>query len=192
MRSESPLLAPIFRSDAQARLLAALLIPGDELSLTALAAKANVSAGSTHREVARLLQSGILRERFVGRTRLISSNPDSPLVKPLREILLVAAGPVPLLSEALSKIEGVQRAFIFGSFAARAHGIEGEAPRDIDLMVIGPPAAADIYDACARVEPQVGRPINSTILTPAEWNERSAFLDDVRANPILPVVGDAA
>ena len=113
-------------------------------------------------------------------------------MKPLREILLVAAGPVPLLSEALSKIEGVQRAFIFGSFAARAHGIEGDAPQDIDLMVIGTPAAADICDACARVEPQVGRPINSTILSPVEWSDRSAFLDNVRANPILPIIGDAA
>lgn len=192
MRSEPPLLAPVFRSDGQARILAALLIADDELSLTDLAERTAVPYPSAHREVERLLDAGILRERRVGRTRLVSGNPDSPLAEPLRAILLVAAGPVPLLSEELGKIEGVERAFIFGSFAARAQGITGDAPRDIDLMVIGTPDPTAVYDACARVEPSVGRPINVTILSAEESRERSAFLDDVRANPTLPIIGGAA
>lgn len=191
MRSEPPLLAPIFRSEGQARMLASLLIAGDEMSVTELAERAGVPYPSAHREVDRLLSAGILKERRVGRTRLISSNAQSPLVAPIRAILLVAAGPVPLLSEELGKIDGVQRVFIFGSFAARALGVAGEAPRDIDVMVIGAPDPAAVYDACARVEHSVGRPINATILSPDEWAESSSFLDDVRENPILPVLGEA-
>lgn len=191
MRSEPPLLAPVFRSEGQARILAALLIPGDELSLTQLAEQAGVPYPSAHREVDRLLRAGILRERRVGRTRLVSGDPENPLVEPLRAILIIAAGPVPLLSEELGRIDGVQRAFIFGSFAARARGIPGEPPRDIDLMVLGTPDPTAVYDACTRVEPSVGRPINPTILTPEEWNASSSFLDDVRANPILPIIGEA-
>jgi DNA-binding transcriptional ArsR family regulator len=191
MRSEPPLLAPVFRSEGQARILAALLISDDELSLTELAGRAAVPYPSAHREVARLRDAGILRERRVGRTRLVSGNPDSALVGPLRAILLIAAGPVPLLSEELGRIDGVQHAFVFGSFAARARGIPGEPPRDIDLMVIGTPDATSVYDACARLEPSVGRPINATILSPSEWREHSAFLDDVRANPMLPIIGES-
>ena len=40
MRTEAPLLAPIFRSDGQARPLSTLLLTGDELSLTDLAERA--------------------------------------------------------------------------------------------------------------------------------------------------------
>ena len=59
MRTEAPLLAPIFRSDGQARLLSTLLLTGDELSLTDLAERAGLAYPTAHREVGRLLDSGI-------------------------------------------------------------------------------------------------------------------------------------
>ena len=110
MRTGAPLLAPIFRSDGQARLLSALLLTGDELSLTDLAERAALAYPTAHREVGRLLDSGILRERHVGRTRLIRANDESPLVDPLREILTVVTGPVVILAEELARIEGVEAA----------------------------------------------------------------------------------
>ena len=177
MREQPPLLAPIFRSDSQARLLAALLIDDSELSIRDLATRTGIAYATAHGELSRLLNAGILRERQVGRSRLLSANLDSPLVKPLREILLVVAGPVALLSEAL------------GSIAARASGVAGSAPGDIDLMVIGNPDAGAIYDACRRVEEHVSRPINPTILTPSEFAAASGFLATVRANPTLPIIG---
>ena len=87
MRTAAPLLAPIFRSDGQARLLAALLLKGDELSITDLAERTDLAYPTVHREVGRLLDAGILAERQVGRTRLIRAAEDSPLVEPLRLIL---------------------------------------------------------------------------------------------------------
>ncbi len=82
MRTEAPLLAPVFRSDGQARLLSALLLAGDELSLTELAERADLAYATAHREVARLIDAGILAERRVGRTRLVRGNDDSPLAAP--------------------------------------------------------------------------------------------------------------
>lgn len=189
MRVQPPLLAPVFRSEAQSRLLAALLIDGSELSISDLADRVGLAYATAHGELSRLLAAGILRERQIGRSRLLSGNPDSPLVPPLREILLVVSGPVALLSEVLGSIDGVERAFIFGSFAARARGLEGAAPNDIDLMVVGTPIAAAVYDACRSVEASVGRPINPTILTSTEFEEQSGFLTSVRSNPILPIIG---
>jgi DNA-binding transcriptional ArsR family regulator len=107
MRTEAPLLAPIFRSDGQARLLSTLLLTGDELSITDLAKRAGLAYPTAHREVARLVDAGILIERQVGRTRLIRANGDSPLVGPLREILMVATGPVVVLAEQLGRIDGI-------------------------------------------------------------------------------------
>ncbi len=190
MRTRAPILAPVFRSEGQARLLAELLLGGEELSISEVAERAGVAYATVHGEVEHLLAAGILRERKAGRTRMISGNPKSPLVAPLREILLVSTGPVVLLSEELSTIEGVNRAFLYGSFAARSQGIDGGAPSDIDVMVIGDPDVDVIYDACSRVEEQVGRPVNPTILSEEEFAADSGFLRSIRSHPIVPIIGE--
>jgi predicted transcriptional regulator len=69
MRTGARLLAPIFRSDGQARLLSTLLLTDEELSITDLAKQADLAYPTAHREVERLVDAGILRERQVGRTR---------------------------------------------------------------------------------------------------------------------------
>jgi len=188
MRTEAPLLAPIFRSDGQARLLSALLLTGEELSVTDLAKRAGLAYPTAHREVARLVDAGILSERQVGRTRLIRANGESPLVKPLREILTVAAGPVVILAEELARIVGIESAFLYGSFAARMLGDAGPAPHDIDVMVLGEPDVDAVYEACARTESAVHRPVNPTILTPEEFAAPSSFLDNVRSGPAVAVI----
>lgn len=187
MRTEAPLLAPIFRSDGQARLLSTLLLTGDELSVTDL--RAGLAYPTAHREVARLVDAGILSERQVGRTRLIRANDESALVDPLREILTVATGPVVVLAQELGRIDGIESAFLHGSFAARMLGEAGPAPRDIDVMVLGEPDVDAVYEACTRVEAEVHRPVNPTILTPEEFAASSGFLDNVRSGPTVAVIG---
>lgn len=181
---------PLFRSDGQARILAELVFsPDDELSITELTHRAAVAYGSVHREVERLLQAGLVQQRRVGSSRMVRVNPDSPLADPVRALLLVSAGPVPLLKAELSRLDGIEHAFLFGSFAARMHGLAGDPPNDIDLMVWGTPDPMAVYEACRRVGDQVGRPINATIMTRDEVRTGSAFLDHLRANPVVPVIG---
>ena len=191
MRSEPPLVAPVFRSDAQARLLSSLLLGGDELSLTELASRSQTPYATAHREVARLLKAGILAERAVGRTRLIAANAESPLVAPLREILAIATGPVVYLKLELSTIANIDAAFLYGSYAARTTGVGGPAPGDIDVMVIGTPDRDEVYDACDRVERQVGRPVNPKIMTREEVQAeaQSGFMQTVASRPTVPLVG---
>lgn len=184
------MLAPVFRSDGQARLLSQLLLDTKELSIADLADRTQLAYPTVHREIARLLEAGILIERQVGRSRLIRANPESPLTEPLRQILLVATGPVALLAKELAIVPGVESAFLFGSFAARMNGVEGRAPSDIDVMVLGSPDAAAIYDACQRVEQLVGRPVNPTVTTREELSQESGFLEHLRANPIVHVLGE--
>lgn len=192
MRNQPPLLAPIFRSDAQARLLASLLLGDDELTLAQISERAATPYATAHREVGRLLEAGILTERSVGRARLIAANPDSPIVEPLRTILAVVAGPAQFLTHELSAIDRIEVAFIYGSFAARAAGRAGPAANDIDVMVIGSPDADAVYAACERVEGRVGRPVNVTILSAVELeSERGGgFLQQVAAQPRMPLIGE--
>lgn len=68
-------------------------------------------------EDGRLLEAGLLRERRLGQARYVRPDPDSPLTAPVRELLLVTAGPVPLLAAELRAIDGVHSATPLGSFA---------------------------------------------------------------------------
>jgi len=192
MRTGAPLLAPIFRSNGQARQLSTLLLARDELSVTEVAGRADLAYPTAHREVARLLDAGILLERKVGRTRLVRGNPDSPLVDPLREILTVVGGPVVLLADELGRIDGIESAFLYGSFAARLCGVDGPAPHDIDLMVVGAPDLDAVYEACTRVEAAVHRAVNPAILSPSELEAESGCLETVRLGPVVPVVGEVS
>jgi len=112
------------------------------------------------------------------------------LVAPLRAILTVATGPVVFLADELARIDGIESAFLYGSFAARMQGHAGPAPRDIDVMVLGRPDVDEVYEACVRIEAAVQRPVNPTILTPEEFAAPSGFLDNVRSGAAVPVVGD--
>lgn len=190
MRTEAPLLAPTFRSDGQARLLAELLLTGEELSLSDLSKSIDLAYATVHREAQRLIDAGILQERQVGRSRLVSANPDSPLVPPLREILVISTGPRVLLSEALRQVDGITSAFLYGSFAARMTGVPGPPPQDVDVMVVGEPDVDAVHDACDTVQEQIGRPINPTILSPAEALKRTSFLAEVAARPTVLLIGE--
>ena len=184
-------MAPLFRSDGQARLLAELFLSGaDELNLNELAQRAGLAYGTVHREVRRLLDAGLLSERRVGQARFVRPDPASPLTRPVRDLLLVSAGPVPLLAAELRAISGVQAAFLYGSFAARMHGEPGNAPNDIDVMVVGPPDPMAVYGACQRVSDQVAREVSPTIMTPDEIAQTSGFLTQVRNSPTVPIIGD--
>jgi DNA-binding transcriptional ArsR family regulator len=172
-------------------LLAELLFSGKaELNLSELADRAGLSYGAVHREVGRLLEAGLLVERRVGGARLVQLNGESPLTGPVRDLLLVSAGPVPLLARELENIDGVESAFLYGSFAARMRGVTGAPPNDIDVMIVGSPDPLSVYEACRRVGDQVGRPINPTIMTIDEVKQNTGFLTHLRENPIVPVIGE--
>ncbi|MEN8238899.1 MAG: nucleotidyltransferase domain-containing protein, partial [Actinomycetota bacterium] len=89
-------------------------------------------------------------------------------------------GPSSLLRSALSDIDGIDEAFIYGSWADPSQ----PNPADIDLLVIGEPEVAAVYDAVSEIEAEVGRPINVTVRSPAEWEDADgAFERAVRTGP---------
>ena len=159
---------PLFRSPEQERLLGELFIFTDEpISLSELARRAGTSMGGTHKEVERLESAGLVRSTTAGRSRLIEADPTSPVYTELRGLLLKTVGPEPLLRSALADVDGIEKAFIYGSWADPA----ARSPADIDVLVIGEPDVGQVYDAASAVESEVGRPINITVRSPAEWAE---------------------
>ena len=138
MRTSSPTLAPMFRSDAQLRILGELYCGSkDAYTLSELAAAADTSAPTAGREVELLRSNGIVTVApGPGRSKLVSANWDLPWASDLRRILVHTGGLVPALEGLLGQDPRIDAAYIFGSWARRYHGEPGHFPRDIDLVVV--------------------------------------------------------
>src|SRR5699024_142211 len=137
MRTTPPALLPILRSQVQGEVLARLYLPPDEEhSLAELAELTATSPQSIQHEASPLVKAGRLRDRRLGRSRLVCDNPDHLVARPLTDLLRVTYRPVPVLESDLGPITGIERALVFGSWAARHRGIRGAIPTDVDVMVV--------------------------------------------------------
>ncbi len=128
----------------------------------------------------------ILLDRRMGRTRLLRAAPDSPLVRPLTDLLLVAYGPKSLLEEALSGEPGIERAVIVGSWAARYQGQPGPPTGDADLVVVGEPDRDAVLEEVAAVSRTLGREVQVVFRSPRTWESASdAFTRSARERPVV-------
>ena len=189
MNTQAPSLAPLFRSDTQALILAILFLNPERGFTTAeLARVADAPYASAHREVRKLVDARLVRERPVGRAVLLSARQDSAAFRPLSELLALTYGPEVVLARELGAIRGITEAFIYGSYAARRAGLAGDAPVDIDVLIIGNPARARIDEASLEAERLLGREVNVRIVAEQLWREGAdSFLDSLRSSPLVPL-----
>lgn len=190
MRTSAPSELPLFRSELQAQLLSALLAsPGDALTAAHLGRLTGGSRASVHRELHRLVAAGIIRREDVGRSALYRAATDSPLFEPLQALVARTLGVEPELRRRLARLEGIEAAAVFGSWAA-GRAREGS---DIDVLVIGDVERADLLRAFADVEDVVRREISVRLYRRAEFEARldegSGFLRTVLARPMTPLIG---
>ena len=189
-KSPTPSLLPIFRSQQQAELLALVLgDPTAEQSLTELAERSGVPYPSVHREVERAEAAGLVTSRLVGRIRLIRADVSSPYFAGLSDVLVKAFGVPWVIGKALAGIDGIEVAHIYGSWAARFSGEEGDRPvGDIDLLVLGAPDRDAVYAAASSAEHKLGRSVQVTIRSAAWLTDGSGTIHDtVAKQPMVQV-----
>lgn len=186
----SPLL-PLLRSRAHAEILATILLaPEREWSLTELARLVDISVATAQREVQRAEEAGVVRSRRVGNTRLVRADPEGNLTAPLAELLLRALGPLKVLTESLRGVEGVEAAYIFGSWAARYAGHRGPPPRDIDVLVIGQPDRDALDTALTEAERRLAHQIQVTIRRQSWWEMGGDSLrKEITKRPLTKLFG---
>jgi predicted nucleotidyltransferase len=189
MRVLPPPLLPLLRSRIQGSLLAlTYLHPEREYSVTEAAKDARATFKAVQHEVTRLVDSGLLADRKMGNLRLIRSAPTSVLTRPLTDLLAVTYGPLPILTELLSSVDGVELAFIYGSWAARYEGEPGPIPRDIDVLVVGTADLDDLDDAAHKAQVRLGRAVDIRRVLPNTWEETDPgdpFLSSVHSRPLV-------
>ncbi|MGH2619752.1 MAG: nucleotidyltransferase domain-containing protein, partial [Anaerolineales bacterium] len=93
------------------------------------------------------------------------------------------------IREALQGLEGIDAAFIYGSYAQGT----ADAKSDLDLMIVGNVKLESLSSSLSKLEAAFGRPVNLINYTLAEWRSRLAnrepFAMDVRQGPKLMLIG---
>jgi DNA-binding transcriptional ArsR family regulator len=179
-------LLPVLRSPLLGELLAWLYLhPEQQYSVTELARRFGVSQSTVSREVDRLAEAELVLDERRGNLRLLRANVDNPLARPLGEVLALTYGPAAVLAELLATVNGVDEAYVYGSWAARYAGEAGPPPRDIDVLIVGAADDDDLAEAARAAEHRLGREVNVHRVSTRAWRAgNDPFLASVRARPI--------
>lgn len=153
---------------------------------------AHVGKGSVSRELEKLCAAGLLTVSRQGNQNHYQANANNPIFNELKAITQKTFGVVDIIKAALVPLlPQLSRAFIYGSVA---QGTE-HAGSDIDLMLVGDDISySEVMDLLAPAEKQLGRTINPTLYTVAEFTDRKTnhqpFIQRVMEQPKLWLVGD--
>jgi predicted nucleotidyltransferase len=177
------------RSKARQRLLAYYFTnPMARLHLRDLAERLSIDPSNLSKELGRLEREGLFRSEVSGRQKYFQLNREYPLFDEVRRIVAKTIGAIPLIAQAFRKIEGVEEAFLYGSFARN----QQDAASDIDVLVVGKPPDEALAEVARKLERQLGREINYTVLTRKELNSRRArkdvFLENVWHNKRVSLI----
>lgn len=192
VKPQTSALLPFLRSDAVGSILAEFYShPGSEFTISELARRTETNIATSHREISALVAAGVLADRRDGNNRLITVNRKYPLYQPLKEIILSAYGPVPILRSMLKGNPNIEEAFIFGSWAARREGAPGHTPNDIDVLVIGEISISQMMDLRERASKLLHTEINLQRVPPKEWahNNQSGFYRTIKSQPLIKLIG---
>jgi predicted nucleotidyltransferase len=187
-------IAAALFSDSQSRIFRWVFgQPERSYHLSELRRLTGLGSASLQRELGKLAAAGLVRSEKVGNLRVFQANAQSPVYEELAGLTRKTLGAQPLLQDALAPIEAkLDLAFIYGS-VAKGTDI---ATSDIDLMLVGKGLQlSETLELLLPVESQLGRKINPTLYTPAEYKRRrgqkDSFLNRVLAQPVIPLIGEA-
>ncbi|MFZ2166816.1 MAG: ArsR family transcriptional regulator [Propionibacteriaceae bacterium] len=193
MKEPVPVLLPLMRTSAQGDILAWIFLHPDQAhSVAEISRAVGASEPTVLREVDRLAAADLIVESRQGRSRLIRPNQLNPATRPLGELLAVTYGPIPVMRDELHGIDGVEGAWIYGSWAERYSGVPGRSPGDVDVLVVGTADQDELWAAAERATQRVGREVNVHRLRPEQWagENASGFVATVRSRPMVQLIGD--
>ena len=174
------------------QLLATLLLrPDEQFHVRELARMTGISAGSIHRELRAMADSGLLLRERVGNQVLYQANQLCPVYRELAAIFRKTIGMADLLREALTNVNGrIEFALVFGSMAS---GQQNSAS-DVDLLILGEASLGEVVKVLSPVQASLGREINPVVMTTDRWmtqlGKSERFAMRVLNEPKIFVIGD--
>lgn len=169
------------------QVLAVLLLrPDEQFHVRELGRMTSVSAGSLHRELKAMAESGLLLREKVGNQVFYRANTGCSIYEELAAIFRKTMGLKSLLEDALSGLyDKIQVAFVFGSMASGRQ----TAGSDLDICVLGEVSLREVVKALAPVRETLQREVNPVVMTPRKFTDQAKkkdrFVTRVLSEPIL-------
>jgi predicted nucleotidyltransferase len=134
-----------------------------------IAREVDSSVGAVQRELENLSRIGLIVRTSSGNQVYYQANRQSPIFPEMRSLVSKTIGVFHLLRSALDALsKQIVAAFVYGSIARE----EETAQSDIDLMVVGNATLDEILSRLADVEKRLGRPVNPTVYSIAEFKSK--------------------
>ncbi|MGH7719427.1 MAG: nucleotidyltransferase domain-containing protein [Gemmatimonadaceae bacterium] len=154
---------------------------------------AKSGTGAVHRQLTRLESVGLITVTRIGNQKHYQARRDSPVFPDLHGLIIKTVGMAEPLRRALApQASHIRAAFVYGS---AAKGTDSGSS-DIDVMLISESLHyPEVYEALQSVEAVLGRAVNPTLLTPAEWRKArgriGSFVSRIAPQPRLFILGSA-
>lgn len=150
-----------------------------------------VSAGTLQRELDILSRLGLVDRSIVGKQVFYRANRNHPVFPELSALVGKTVGAIQVLRTALAPIsKRLSLAFIYGSMARK----QERAESDIDVLIVGRATLEDVLGCISDLEPSLGRAINPTVYSLAEFKTKLAggnhFLNSVVRGEKIFLIGD--
>lgn len=150
-----------------------------------------VGIGTVHRELARLLASGLVTAGLIGNQKHYQANRAAPVFDELRGLALKTFGVADVLRGALAPLASrIRVAFVHGPVAAGTDS----AASDVDVMVLSDYLGyGEVIAALAPAERSLARGVNPSIYGRVEFlrrvSEEGGFLGRVMDGPRILLIG---
>lgn len=145
--------------------------------------------GNLSRELAHLESMGIFNSNVSGKQRYYSLNKQYSLFNELKSVVFKTIGVEAALKEIAVSILGLDRAFIYGSFARD----EEKSSSDIDILLVGNFSEDELIKKLTSLENKLQREINYTIYSPREFAKKmkikGSFLNEVLKTKFILLKG---
>lgn len=190
----APALAAALFTTTQQRLLALLYgEPARSFYFKELLRKTGLGVATVKRELDRMVEAGLLTRAVRGNQHHYQANPACPIYAELIAIVRKTLGIPQAIREVLQPLAArIDRAFIFGSFAAG----KDQPGSDVDLLVVGDLALAELARVLYPLQEALAREINPKLYRPAEWAQmvagKDAFARELLRKPRIVLIGEAA
>lgn len=166
--------------------------PQREYSISELIERAGAGYGAVQREVERMVAGGLVTTGLSGRQKRYRANPDSPIYSELCSLVRKTMSPAERLRTALGPAgESIELAILYGSVARGSD----RADSDIDVLLVSDTLSLEeVFRVFVETEQELGRAINPTLYTPAEFRQRlqqeNSFLRRMLAGKHIVLKGD--
>ncbi len=163
------------------------LNPDEQHYINELAKILQLDPKNLYRKLEDLEKEGILKSEFRGKERFFFLAKDFSLLEHYRQIFMKTFGLENKLKEIMTKMPGIKKAYLFGSYAKN----KMDSSSDIDLLVVGAHSVLAVQKEICKLQKELRREINVVNMSLAEFaakKKSDQFIKNVFKDKVIELL----